>query len=133
MFSGLIDDVRIYNRALSSGEITQIYNDSYKRYFYLNDVYRASSGTITTPVLGSYDPSTKQVIVGYSWAGGTTQTLGTFLTRNENFAIDQTDWSGGAAPSGTVLSTTNSQFATSTSNIDYSTTTGSFYLGIPGY
>lgn len=129
--SELVDDVRIYNRALSSGEITQIYNDSYKRYFYLNDVYRAGSGTITTSG-GSYDPSTKRVMVGYSWPGEATQTLSEYLTRSENFILDQTDWSGGAAISGTIATTTNSQFATS-SNVDYSTTTGSFYLAIPGY
>jgi hypothetical protein len=130
-WNGLIDDVRVYNRALSPTEITQIYKDSYQRYFYLNDVYRNGSGLIASGG-STYDPSTKQVVVGYSWPLGATQTLSTYLTRNGNNVLDQTDWSGGAIASGTVTTSTNGQFATS-SNIDYSTTTGSFYLSIPGY
>lgn len=131
---GYLDDARIYNRALSQTEVTQIYKDQYQRYFYLNDGYRTASGTPTTNSGGgnTYDPSTKQIVVQYSWPGGSTQTLSTFLTRSENFVIDQTDWSGGLSASGTVATTSNSQFATS-SNIDYGTTTGSFYIAIPGY
>jgi hypothetical protein len=40
-YNGSIDDVRIYNRALSSAEINQIYTSgSFTRYFYVSDVYR---------------------------------------------------------------------------------------------
>jgi hypothetical protein len=136
-FNGLVDDVRVYNRSLTSGEITQIYNDSYKRYFYLSDVYRASSGTIATSG-GSYDPSTKQVTIGYSWPGKATQTVATYITRNQNFVLDQTDWAGGGYQYGPATGT-NSQFS-GWSNIDFATTTGSFSLsftptsgGISGY
>jgi hypothetical protein len=129
-WSGWIDDVRIYNRILSTSEISQIYNDAYRRFFYLSDVYRLSSGTIVTSG-GSYDPSSKQVTVSYLWPKGITSTMSTILTRNENFVVDQTDWSGGPGQGGPTTTVSN-QFATS-SNIDYTTTTGSFYLAIPGY
>ena len=101
---------------------------TYTRYFYLSDVYR--SGGYIAPS-GAYDPSTKQVSIVYGWTGGKTNTISTYLTRNNDATLSQTDWSGGSN-NGFVVTSTNSQFGTS-SNIDYTTTTGSLYVPIPGY
>ncbi len=105
---------------------------TYFRYFYLSDVYRTSAGSISSvPTSNTYDPSTKQVTVVYNWTQGTTSTMSTYLTRNTDAVIDQTDWSGGPGATSAATSVSN-QFASS-SNIDYSTTTGSIYVSIPGY
>jgi len=103
---------------------------TYNRYFYLSDVYRDSAGNIVTSG-GTYDPSTKQVTVVYGWLGGTTNMMTTYVTRSRNAVFIQNDWSGGAGQNGPATST-NSQFSTS-SNIDYQTTTGALYVAIPGY
>ncbi len=133
--NSVIDDVRIYNRALSASEISQLYNlgqssMTYSRYFYLSNVYRDSGGNIVT----SGEPttlSTKQVTVVYGWQGGPTNTMSTYVVRGRNNVFSQNDWSGGPGLTGPITST-NSQFATS-SNIDYQTSTGSIYVSIPGY
>jgi hypothetical protein len=105
---------------------------TFTRYFYLSDVYRTSGGNATSTASGNaYDPSTKQIFVVYNWTHGQTSTISTYLTRNDDAVIDQTDWSGGPGASG-VATSASSQFATS-SNIDYSTTTGALYVSIPGY
>jgi type II secretory pathway pseudopilin PulG len=105
---------------------------TYTRYFYLSDAYRTGGGTVTsTPTGNAYDPSTKQVFVVYNWTHGVTSTMSTYLTRNGDAVIDQTDWSGGPG-AGNAATSANSQFASST-NIDYSTTTGALYVSIPGY
>lgn len=135
VFKGSMDDVRVYNRALSPAEVTQLYalgqsSVTYTRYFYLTDVYRDGSGNVVTSG-GGYDPSSKQITVVYSWANGTTNSMSTILTRTRNAVFSQNDWSGGPGQN-TAVTSTNNQFATS-SNIDYTTTTGAFYLAIPGY
>jgi hypothetical protein len=106
---------------------------TYTRYFYISDAYRDASGNPTTASSGGsvYDPSTKQISVVYNWTGGKASTISTYITRNNDAAFDQTDWSGGAS-STAVATSVNNQFGTS-SNIDYSTTTGSIYVSIPGY
>ena len=105
---------------------------TYTRYFYLSDAYRTSGGGVTsTPTGNTYDPSTKQVFVVYNWTQGVTSTMSTYLTRNGDATMDQTDWSGGPG-AGNAATSVNNQFASS-SNIDYSTTTGSIYVSIPGY
>jgi hypothetical protein len=106
---------------------------TYTRYFYISDAYRDASGNPTTASSGGsvYDPSTKQISVVYNWTGGKASTISTYITRNGDAAFDQTDWSGGAS-STAVATSVNNQFGTS-SNIDYSTTTGSIYVSIPGY
>lgn len=104
---------------------------TYERYFYLSDVYRDGSGNIVASG-GTYDPSIKQVTVGYNWLGGpATNTMTTYLVRARNNVVTQNDWSGGPNQSSPETST-NNQFASS-SNIDYSTSTGSIYVAIPGY
>jgi type II secretory pathway pseudopilin PulG len=105
---------------------------TYVRYFYLSDAYRTSGGGISSAsTTNTYDPSTKQVTVVYNWTQGTTSTISTYLTRNDDAVIDQTDWSGGPGATSAAVSA-GSQFTSST-NIDYSTTTGSIYVSIPGY
>lgn len=106
---------------------------TYESYFYLSDAYRTSAGAVTSsPVGTTYDPSTKQISVVYYWVNGsTTSTMTTYITRNHDDAVDQTDWSGGPNPTGVATSVGN-QFASST-NIDYTTSTGEIYVAIPGY
>jgi hypothetical protein len=128
------DDVRIYNRALSPAEITQLYNlaqsnVTYTRYFYLSDVYRDSSGNIVTTG-GTYDPSSKLATVVYNWSNGSTNSMTTLLARTRNNVFFQTDWSGGQNPSSTVTAP-NNQFASS-SNIKY-TNSGVVTLPLSGY
>jgi len=116
--------------ASSGVESVAVGTTTYSLFFYLTDAYRNAAGGIVTSG-GSYDPSTKGVVVGYQWSGVPTDTMSTYLTRNDNFIFYQDDWSGGSGANGPATSV-NSQFATS-SNIDYSTTTGSLYVAIPGY
>jgi hypothetical protein len=105
---------------------------TFVRYFYLSDAYRTSGGGLSsTSTNNTYDPSTKQVTVVYNWTQGTTTTISTYLTRNDDAVIDQTDWSGG--PGATSAATSVGSRFTSSTNVDYSTTTGSIYVSIPGY
>jgi len=134
--NGAIDDVRIYNRALSGAEVSQLYSyalssNAYTRSFYLSDVYRDGSGNIVTSG-GVYDPSTKLVTVVYGWPGGKQYSMATYIVRGRNNVVFQNDWSGGANMTSSVETTTNNQFASST-KIDYSSTTGSISVSIPGY
>jgi type II secretory pathway pseudopilin PulG len=129
------DDVRVYNRALSTTEISQLYalgqsNVTYTRYFYLSDVYRDGSGNIVTSG-GTYDPSTKQITVVYSWPNGPVNTMTTYIVRGRNNVVSQNGWSGGPGVT-TPETSTNNQFASST-NVDYQTSTGAIYVAIPGY
>jgi type II secretory pathway pseudopilin PulG len=103
---------------------------TYTRSFYLSDVQRDSGDNIVTSG-GNYDPSTKLVTVTYQWLGGPVNTMTTYIVRSNNQVSSQNNWSGGPGFSGPETST-NSQFASST-NIDYTTPTGSLYLAIPGY
>jgi hypothetical protein len=128
-YNGLIDDVRVYNRALSSAEINQIYTSgSFTRYFYVSDVYRDGGGYITTSG-GTYDPSTKLITVVYSWLGGPVNQISMYLTRNQNNIYSQTDWSQGPGALNAATSVA-SQFATS-SNINYTSTNGSISVSLP--
>ncbi len=122
-FPGSIDDVRVYNRALSASEVKSIYNaDIYTRYFYLEDTNRDAGGSIVSGA-GTNDPSTKKVNVVFGWDSGPTSTFSTYLTRFQNKIFDQTDWSGGPGQDGPATTTSNA-FSTSTL-MNYSTTTGS--------
>jgi type II secretory pathway pseudopilin PulG len=108
-------------------EQVTVSSTTYTRYFYVDDVFRDASGNITNSSSGaSFDPSTKLVTVAYSWPTSATYTISTHLTRYRNNVFDQTDWSGGPGQGGPTTST-NSMFATS-SNINYTTSSGSLYL-----
>jgi Tfp pilus assembly protein FimT len=117
--------------AMSGVESLVVGTTTYTRSFYLADAYRAGGTITSSPTGNAYDPSTKQIIVVYNWLHGTTGTISTYITRNGDAVINQTDWSGGPNP-GSVATSVSSQFASS-SNIDYSTTTGAIYVAIPGY
>jgi hypothetical protein len=129
-YGGQIDDVRLYNRALSAAEVNQIYNAPiYTRYFYLSDVYRTGGNIVTSG--GTYDPSTKLATVVYQLPSGATSSFAEYLTRHGQTIYDETDWSGGPGANGPAT-TTNNLFSTS-SGVSFSTTTGSIYATIPGY
>lgn len=123
--NGFIDDVRIYDRALTSGEIERLYKSrKFTRYFSIEDTCRSSTASTTvdtSPCDGGYfeDPSTQKVTAVVRWP--TTQTIAElrlveFLTRWKNEVFHQQDWSGGSGQDGPI-SVPNNRFASST-NID---------------
>jgi hypothetical protein len=135
-FSGLIDDVRYYNRALSATEVKQLYNSqAFSRYFYVQDVCRtndASSSIVGNPPCSGNnwdDPLTQQVTAVTQWlAGAATDntSLTTYLTDYRNFTLRQTDWSGGSGQTG-PLTIPNTQYASGT-NVTGTSTLGSFQI-----
>ncbi len=135
-YNGYLDDIRIYNRALSASEISELYKaQPFSRYFYVQDVCRtndASSSIVgNAPCSGSNwdDPSTQQVTAVTQWPAGPSNdqtTLSTYLTRYQNFTLRQSDWSGGPGQTG-PLSIPNTQYA-SGSNVTGTSTLGSFQI-----
>jgi hypothetical protein len=115
--------------ATSGDETITIGTTTYKRYFYVDDVYRDSGGKISPT--GNFDPSTKKITIGVGWSGAQDRFFITYITRSKNNIFLQTDWSGGGGQLGPITST-NNKFDTSTPNIDFSTTTGSIRLKL-GY
>ncbi len=126
-YKGLLDDVRIYNRVLTAGEISSLYKSAfYTRYFYLDDVYRDAGGLIDAGG-STFDPSTKKITVVYGW-GNVFATSTSYLVRSEDQLFSQVDWSGGPGQSGPITSTsTNNKFSVAT-NTDYSTSSGSLVI-----
>ncbi len=127
-FNGKMDEVRMYDRALTPDEIQRVYatNDqlngtSVTRSFTLANVNRNGSGAVV-PSGGTPDPSTLAAAVSFAAPGVATRTMSTYLTRNPSKAVLQTDWSGG--PGQGMVSTPGVQFASSTA-INYLATTGS--------
>jgi type II secretory pathway pseudopilin PulG len=97
---GSLDDVRIYNRALSASEISLLYkNQSYSRYFYVDNVSRDGSGNVTTSS-GTGDPSTQMIHTGVLWKEGRTMTMGQYITRAKETALFQNNWQGGSGQTG---------------------------------
>jgi len=139
-FNGSIDDVRIYNRALSASEVNQLYQDrDFVRYFYVENVSRelCGVGDITSEATttcssgagsagAANDPSTQKITVSISWPQGGLVSKTEYLTRTRNNVFVQTDWSGGAGQEGPITSA-NNQFSSST-RVDYSTSTGSIRM-----
>jgi len=114
-FNGYLDDVRVYNRALSKDEITALYNsDAYEKYFYVDNVQRDSSGLGSIVSSGGTDdPSTQKLTSVASWEGGRNVTYQTYITRDRDYVFVQNDWSGGPGEYGPVTTATTT-FATST-------------------
>lgn len=128
--NGLIDDARVYGRALSADEIVKLSKASpFRRYFYVDDACRTSDASSTlagvAPCGGMItDPATKGISVVTEWVvGGKTSqyTFMDYLTRWQNGTFWQNDWSGGPAsdtplpqPGNTFASSTNLQFASGT-------------------
>lgn len=119
-FDGFIDDARVYNRALSSEEIKQLYKQKpSKRYFFASNVYRDTNGFIAqSPSGNTLDPSTIKIRSVAVTQEGKTVSYETYLTRSNAQTLSQSDWSAGVIE-GPVTSTLTG-FATS-SNITYTT------------
>lgn len=132
-FGGQLDDVRIYNRAVSGDEINRLVKSNpFRRYFYFNDTCRTSgSSTIVGegPACGGniLDPATKAVSAVTEWLVGAKWSQYVFtdyLTRWQNNVFWQNDWSGGPG-SAVPLFQPDSSF-TSSSNLDYAS--GSLHI-----
>lgn len=111
-FVGRIDDVRIYNRALTEKEIEQLYDSrAYSRHFIIENVCRDSGGNIigvtdnasgtgkdgsTTTCnvapSGTHDPTTQKATVNVTWNGGSYESV-QYLRRLNNDSVHQDDWS----------------------------------------
>ncbi|MFA6407732.1 MAG: LamG-like jellyroll fold domain-containing protein [Candidatus Paceibacterota bacterium] len=129
-FPGYIDDVRVYNRALSADEVGQIYKSAtFTRYFYVENTCRtndASSSVSGVAPCGSItpassdDPSTQKITSVTEWptkASTGQVSFSDYITRSRNVIFQQTDWSGGT--SGGVVTSPQSTFTSST-NLDSS-------------
>ncbi len=139
-FTGYIDDVRVYNRALTGDEIKNLYNSRiFTRHFYVDNVNRdqcgignISSSTPTACALGPgtsgiiNDPSTqKTTAVVKDASGNDILSAFEYVIRKRNVSFVQTDWSAGSGQEGPITSP-NSAFSAST-NITYTSSTGSIY------
>jgi len=130
-FNGSIDDVRIYNRALSADEITNQYKDGYTKYFYVNNVSRdiASDPTASTHNLettynaNNDDPNTKKIINITRYLQGPSGRVNSeeqYLARVANInSLIQTDWSGASGVDGPEIDFGNNY--SSASNLTLST------------
>jgi type II secretory pathway pseudopilin PulG len=143
-FNGSIDDVRVYNRALSAAEVKQLYsNRIYTRSFTVDNVSRDSCGvgSISTEATSTCssgpgtagvadDPSTQKITINVNWSGGgsvgSAMSKIQYLARTASSIFRQTSWSGGSGQEGPISTSTN-QYATSTS-IDISSSTGSIII-----
>ncbi len=156
-FPGRIDEIKIYNRALSSSEIAAMYatpaglypkslggfwsiNEgaesisnplfgTFMRWYTIEMVQRDASDNIVSSG-GTPDPSTVKVTYFVKTPKGRIISSSEYITRSESRVMLQTDWSGGPGASGIYISATN-LFATST-NINYSSTTGQIRLKMIG-
>ncbi|MFA6365398.1 MAG: LamG-like jellyroll fold domain-containing protein [Candidatus Paceibacterota bacterium] len=124
-WGGYLDDVRIYNRALSADEVGQVYKSAiFTRYFYVENTCRtndASSSVSGVAPCGSItptssdDPSTQKVTSITEWptkASTGQVSFSDYITRSRNVIFQQTDWSGGV--SGGVDTSPQSTFTSST-------------------
>ncbi|MDO8470209.1 MAG: LamG domain-containing protein [bacterium] len=121
--NGSVDEVRLYNRALTSGEIQRLYAASpFTRSFYLETACRTTNASSAIagvePCVGgtAADPSTLSAIVQVTWPVGAAHGSAearTYLIRGGNETFRQTDWSGGAGEADPIV-TPGSRFATST-------------------
>lgn len=125
-FNGQLDDLRIYNRAVSEDEINRLVkSNAFRRYFYVNNTCRTPDSTSTIvgiPPCGGnvLDPATKAISVVTEWFVGAKWSQYVFtdyLTRWQNNVFWQNDWSGGPGSSA-PLPLPDNHFASST-NIDY--------------
>jgi hypothetical protein len=99
------------NTALTGSELIAVGSTTYARYFYLSDVYRDSSGNVTTTIAGNfYDPATKMLTVSVRASGTATSTAMTFpfyMTRNGSNLFSQTSWAGGGGSAGATTFVSN--------------------------
>ncbi|MDD4761943.1 MAG: hypothetical protein PHZ25_02910 [Candidatus Pacebacteria bacterium] len=86
----------------------------YKRYFYVENVYRSDSNDSIVSSGGSLDPSTQKTTIKVTWQGEEGEvTLVNYLARYRNFSFNQSDWFGGYGIDG-PLSFSSNVFSTST-------------------
>ncbi len=115
---GMLDDVRLYNRALSADEIQRLWNSTvFTRYVNVENVNRDSGGNIVSAG-GNEDPSTQKITVYVEWPGAGTA-LGQvkvidYVTRWANRVFNQTDWSGGGGQTD-VITEPNNRYSNATS------------------
>lgn len=94
-----LDDVRIYNRALSSEEVFQLYNSRpYTRSFKIENVFRQDGNIVSSG--GTEDPSTQKITATVSWGDNLSLSISEYITRNRNDVTQESDWSGGNFDSG---------------------------------
>lgn len=130
VYKGLIDDSRVYNRALSATEVSTIYRANiFTRSFQVSEVYRDTndSDKIIEGTSGSHDPSTKKITIEYGWPGSQLKSFSAYFTRYKNKSFVQSSWQSGP---GTAYTTTTASWFTTSSNINYSTSTGIRILGL---
>lgn len=130
LLDGLIDDLRLYNRALSAAEAKKIFgSNAFTRFFTVEDVCRevgaqgALTGTVPCTVGSVTDPSAQFIAVYTRWQSGSRTgevKSSDYLTRWSNVVFRQSDWSGGAGATEPLVEPGN-RFATST-NIDVTST-----------
>ncbi len=129
VFSGSIDDVRVYNRALSANEISQLYSSSvYSRYFYVDNVNRTlcgigdiTSNPVTrctnTATAGATDvnndPSTQKINAVITRQDGGKYQFYDYVSRSRSVIATQNNWSGGSGYDG-PFTVFNNQYSTST-------------------
>jgi hypothetical protein len=114
--TGLLDEARVYNRALTRDEVRRIATAvPLTRSFFVEDVNRDNDGNIAAT--GVLDPSTQKVTASTEWsllsAAPAEMKMTQFLTRWRNAVFRQTDWSRGSGSEGPITQPTM-QFATST-------------------
>ena len=126
-FQGRMDDLRVYNRALSQSEVQKIYSGgTHTRYFYVDNVTRNGSGFID-PAGAVNDPSTQKVTVIYSWPQlSVPRSFTSYVTRYRSTVALQTNWSGGGGDGGSKTNFGNTFF--NAANIDYVSSTGSIII-----
>jgi hypothetical protein len=115
-FNGIIDDVRIYNRALSADEVRQIYKARvFTRSFVVENVNRDANQNIVTAG-GTEDPSTQKITIKVNWslaAGSSQLNLVEYLTRFRNEVTRFTDWSGQEGVAGPITTPDSNFFSQS--------------------
>jgi type II secretory pathway pseudopilin PulG len=138
LLNGRLDDIRIYNRALSADEVKKLYQSSvYTRSFSVENVCRSTGATGEITGSGdscaggsANDPSTQKITVSVGWQTGVTTTqlmLNDYLTRWKNAIFEQADWSGGVDNSGSYTNSSDSY--SSTTNTDLNS--GGVILDLP--
>ncbi len=121
---------------VSGAESLIIEGRQFSRYFYIENVSRDAGNNIEV-IYNSVndDPSTQKITAIVQWGGGGNIKEVQYLTRFRNAVFVQTDWSGGfnqdifaTTSAGVII---NGKFATSSVNIDFSSTPGSIRLILP--
>ncbi len=135
--NGYIDDVRVYNRALSPEEIKRLHNSLiFKRFFFAENICRSNdaanniTGVLPCTPGSLEDSSTQKITVKSQWITkaqvATEIGLVDYITRWQNRIFHQTDWSGGSGVEGPLLEP-GSSYSSST-NIDTTGTLGSIRI-----